>query len=98
MRSLPSLSFCSSRAIAKVVKNYKKQKKIETESELALTLYQAELNSTKTYELNPKRIVPIRYEEEMSDSLASVVGGETAETIDWTQALERLAKEKDNEY
>lgn len=86
------------RAIAKVVKNYKKQKKIETESELALTLYQAELNSTKTYELNPKRIVPIRYEEEMSDSLASVVGGETAETIDWTQALERLAKEKDNEY
>lgn len=84
------------RAIAKVVKNYKKQKNIETESALALTLYQAEQNAGKTYELNPKRIVPIRYEEEQADILASVVGGEaTAETIDWTQALERLAKEKE---
>lgn len=83
------------RAVAKVIKNYKKQKNIETESALALTLYQAEINASKTYDINPKRIVPIRYEEEQADILASVVGGETAETIDWTQALERLAKEKE---
>lgn len=83
------------RAVAKVIKNYKKQKNIETESALALTLYQAEINASKTYDINPKRIVPIRYEEEQADILASAVGGETAETIDWTQALERLAKEKE---
>lgn len=83
------------RAAVKAVKGYKKQKDIQTDSELELALWRAEQDMQNEYEIAPNVIVPIRYQEENAyDEYAAVVGGE--DMIDWTEALGRLKAEKEN--
>ena len=82
------------RAAAKAVTGYKKQKAVQTESELELMLWQAEQNAGIEYELAPDIIRPIRYQEEsIHDDYAEAVGG--AEPIDWGAAVERLRAVKE---
>lgn len=82
------------RAAAKAVTGYKKQKAVQTESELELMLWQAEQNAGIEYELAPDIIRPIRYQEEsIHDEYAEAVGG--AEPIDWGAAVERLRAVKE---
>ena len=83
------------RAAVKAVKGYRKQKDIQTDSELELALWRAEQDMQNEYEIAPNVIVPIRYQEENAyDEYAAVVGGE--DMIDWTEALGRLKAEKEN--
>lgn len=83
----------ANRAIAKVVKGYKKQKDVHTDAELELMLWRAEQERENNYELNPDVIIPMRYQEEViSDRYAEAVG--TSEPIDWAKAVERLKAAK----
>lgn len=83
------------RQLEKVVKAYKKDKGIKTEDALALILAEAERNLAAGEHLEPKIITPIRMLEEDATGreMDIAVGGD--EPIDWTEALERLRKEKD---
>lgn len=83
----------ANRAIAKVVKGYKKQKDVHTDAELELMIWRAEQERENNYELNPDVIIPMRYQEEViSDRYAEAVG--TSEPIDWAKAVERLKAAK----
>ncbi len=82
------------RAATKAVKGYKKQKGVQTDTELELMLWQAEQNATTEYELNPKVIRPFGYQEEaLEDEYATAVGAD--EPIDWAAAVERLKAAKE---
>ncbi|MFG6326847.1 MAG: Mu transposase C-terminal domain-containing protein [Lachnospiraceae bacterium] len=81
------------RAAAKAVKGYKKQKDIQTDTELELMLWQAEQNAGINYELNPQVVVPIRYQEPAQEDMLLAAGGGEAEVVDWTEGLARLSAE-----
>lgn len=81
------------RAAAKAVKGYKKQKDIQTDTELELMLWQAEQNAGINYELNPQVVVPIRYQEKAHEDMLLATGGGEAEVVDWTEGLARLSAE-----
>lgn len=81
------------RAAAKAVKGYKKQKDIQTDTELELMLWQAEQNAGINYELTPQVVVPIRYQEPEHEDMLLAAGGGEAEVVDWTEGLARLSAE-----
>lgn len=82
------------RAAVKAVKGYKKQKNIQNDTELELTLWQAEQNASVEYELNPQVVVPIRYLEESAESIDTMAVGDI-DVVDWSAALERFRQEKE---
>ncbi len=79
------------RSFEKMVKAYKKNKGIETDSELTLIMEEASRKMALGENLDPKVIVPIRSNEQ--PALAEAVG--SSEKIDYTEALERLRKAKE---
>ncbi len=79
------------RGFEKMVKAYKKNSGIETDSELTLIMEEAARKMALGEELDPKVIVPIRSSEQ--PALAEAVGN--SEKIDYTEALERLRKVKE---
>lgn len=76
----------------KMVKAYKKNKGIETDSELTLIMEEAARKMALGEKIDPKVIVPIRSSEQ--PMLAEAVGN--SEKIDYTEALERLQKVKES--
>lgn len=79
------------RGFEKMVKAYKKNKGIETDSELTLIMEEAARKMALGENLDPKVIVPIRSSEQ--PALAEAVGN--SERIDYTEALERLRMAKE---
>lgn len=79
------------RSFEKMVKAYKKNSGIETDSELTLIMEEAARKMALGEELDPKVIVPIRSSEQ--PALAEAVGN--SEKIDYTEALERMRKAKE---
>lgn len=84
-----------SRTLGRAVKAFKKQKGIEADNELELIMREAEANMAAGEQLNPKIITPIRAIDDNNGTgvLAQAAGG-TAEPIDWSAALERMEKIK----
>lgn len=81
------------RELEKTVKAYMKKKGIEAEDALALILEEAAVRMEEKQELNPKIVIPVRYQEEkQDDAYAEAVG---SEPIDWTAALERFREVKE---
>ncbi len=79
------------RSFEKMVKAYKKNKGIETDSELELIMEEAARKMALGETLDPKVIVPIRSSGQAE--LAEAAGN--SEKIDYTEALERLRKVKE---
>ncbi len=79
------------RSFEKMVKAYKKNSGIETDSELTLIMEEAARKMALGEDIDPKVIVPIRSSEQ--PALAEAVGN--SERIDYTEALERLRKAKE---
>lgn len=82
------------RSFNKMVRAYKKNKGIETDSELTLIMEDAARKIALGKELDPKIIIPIRSRDGI-EKMSAVAMGENEE-IDYTEALKRLemAKEK----
>lgn len=79
------------REFERMVKNWKKQKQVEAEDALELTMWQAEQNLAAGEQLNPSIITPIRYQEKhWMEELEAAVGNESAEMIDYTRMLEKM--------
>lgn len=81
------------RTLEKAVKGYKKQKGIEADDALELILREAEGRMAAGERLDPKIITPIRAIDDETDTVARAAG---AEPIDWSAALERLERVKEN--
>lgn len=81
------------RSFEKMVKAYKKNKGIETDSELELIMEEAARKMALGEEINPKVIIPIRSQETTNKMPAAI--GEN-EQIDYTQAIERMRKAKED--
>lgn len=81
--------------LERVIAAYKKDNDLQGEDALALVLAEAERNLETPELLNPKVITPIRKidETEQDESLAMAAG---MEPLDWTDAIERLRKEKED--
>lgn len=79
------------RSFEKMVKAYKKNSGIETDSELTLIMEEAARKMALGEDIDPKVIVPIRSSEQ--PALAEAVGN--SEKIDYTEALERMRKAKE---
>lgn len=79
------------REFERMVKNWKKQKQVEAEDALELTMWQAEQNLAAGEQLNPSIITPIRYQEKhWMEELETAAGNESAEMIDYTRMLEKM--------
>lgn len=83
------------RTLEKAVRGYKKQKGIEADDALELIMREAEARMSAGEKLDPKIITPIRAIDD-TESLAMAVGS-YADPIDWTEALERMAKSKEKQ-
>lgn len=83
------------RRLEKAVKAYKKDKGVKAEDALALILAEAERNMAAGEHLDPKVIIPIRMPDEDAAGRAMDIAAGGDEPIDWTEALERLQKDKD---
>ncbi len=81
------------RTLEKAVKGYKKQKAIEADDALELILREAEERMAAGERIDPKIITPIRAINDEADIMARAAG---AEPIDWSAALERLERVKEN--
>lgn len=81
------------RTLERTVKGYKKQKGIEADDALELILREAEGRMAAGGRLDPKIITPIRAIDDETDTMARAAG---AEPIDWSAALERLERVKEN--
>lgn len=83
------------RKLEKYVASYKKKRELEIEDALTLKLAAAERNQKIPEMLDPKIITPIRKidETEHDRELAMAAG---MEPLDWTDAIERLRKEKED--
>ena len=83
------------RKLEKQVKAYKKLKGIKAENELSLMMDKAAAQMEEPETVNPDLIRPLFGAEETAkeDIYGKVVGGD--EPIDWTAALERLRKVKE---
>lgn len=75
------------REFERMVKNYKKQKEVEAEDALSLTMWQAEQN-IGSYQLpQPKVLTPVRFAEQVPELQEAVGSGET---IDYSQFIEKM--------
>lgn len=84
------------RKLEKQVKAYKKLKGIEAEEELSLMMDKAAAQMKDEVKIDPKVIRPIRsMEESAEEGIYSKVSGGNDQPIDWTAALERLRKAKE---
>lgn len=84
------------RKLEKQVKAYKKLKGIQAEEELSLIMDKAAAQMKDEVKIDPKVIRPIRSTEESADEgIYSKVVGSNDQPIDWTAALERLRKAKE---
>ena len=82
--------------LEKQVKAYKKLKGIQAEEELSLIMDKAAAQMKDEVKIDPKVIRPIRSTEESADEgIYSKVVGSNDQPIDWTAALERLRKAKE---
>ncbi|MCM1234871.1 MAG: Mu transposase C-terminal domain-containing protein [Ruminococcus flavefaciens] len=81
------------RTLERAVKGYKRQKAIEADDALELILREAEGRMAAGERLDPKIITPIRAIDDDTDIMTRAVG---AEPIDWSAALERLEKVKED--
>ena len=81
------------RKLEKYVKSYKKLMNIEAEEALSLAMDAAASRMQEEVVIDPKVIRPIRYSEEKADIYVMASGSE--EPIDWTAALERLRRAKE---
>ena len=81
------------RSLEKMVKEYKKNKGIQTDSELGLIMEEAARKMALGENLDPKVIVPIRSQETQVNMPAAI--GQT-EQIDYTDAIERMRKAKED--
>ena len=88
----------ASRTLIKTVKAYKKNKDIQNDSALSLILEEAARKMEESpLVLDPKKIIPIRaINEEKPEMMAVAAGDGTMEEIDWSAAIERLRKAKEN--
>lgn len=77
------------RSFEKMVRSYKKNKGIETDSELELIMEEAARKMALGEVIAPKVIVPIRSQETPAQ-MPAVIGG--SGQIDYTQAIERMRK------
>lgn len=80
------------RGFEKMVRAYKKNKGIETDSELTLIMEEAARRMALGEEPDPKVIVPIRSGGQPAAGQAAVGA---AERIDYTEAIERMRKAKE---
>ena len=80
------------RSFEKMVRAYKKNKGIETDSELELIMTEAARKMALGEQLDPKVIIPIRSTDAMEPT-AMAIGGN--EQIDYTQAIERMRRAKE---
>ena len=84
------------RKLEKQVKAYKKLKGIEAEEELSLMMDKAAAQRKDNVKIDPKVIRPIRSTEESAEEgIYSKVAGGNDQPIDWSAALERLRKAKE---
>ncbi len=83
------------RTLERTVRGYKKKKGIEADDALALIMREAEERMSAGEKLDPKVIVPIRAVDDDTEAVAVAVGS-YAEPIDWTAALERMEKGREN--
>lgn len=82
------------RTLEKAVRGYKKQKEVEADDALELIMREAEAHMSDSGRLDPKIIIPIRAIDDDTEVAAAAVGG--SDPIDWTAALERMAKAREN--
>ena len=80
------------RSFEKMVRAYKKNKGIETDSELELIMTEAARKMALGEQLDPKVIIPIRSTDAMEPT-AMAIGGN--DQIDYTQAIERMRRAKE---
>lgn len=84
------------RKLEKQVKAYKKLKGIQAEDELSLMMDKAAAQMKDDVKIDPKVIRPIRSTEESAEEgIYSKVAGGNDQPIDWSAALERLRKAKE---
>lgn len=84
------------RKLEKQVKAYKKLKGVQAEDELSLMMDKAAAQMKDEVKIDPKIIRPIRSEEESAEEgIYSKVAGGNDQPIDWSAALERLRKAKE---
>ncbi|MGL4791968.1 MAG: Mu transposase C-terminal domain-containing protein, partial [Anaerotignaceae bacterium] len=81
------------RKAVKAVSAYKKSKGIEAEDALKLIIEEAERNAGNIYQINPQVIRPVYGASEEVDLLK--VAGDYDEPIDWSKAVERLKRAKE---
>ena len=84
------------RKLEKQVKAYKKLKGIQAEEELSLIMDKAAAQMKDEVKVDPKVIRPIRsIDESVEEGIYSKVAGSNDQPIDWSAALERLRKAKE---
>lgn len=83
------------RTLERTVRGYKKQKGIEADDALELVMREAERRMAEGERLDPGVITPIRAIDEEAETAAMAVGS-GVEPIDWTAALERMERLKEN--
>lgn len=86
------------RKAVKAVKAYKKSKDIEAEEALKLVIDEAERSMGNTYDINPQIIRPIYGANETFESSQGIYPkavGDYEEPIDWSKAVERLKKARE---
>lgn len=81
------------RTLERAVKGYKKKKGIEADDALELVLREAEERIAAGERLDPKIITPIRAVNDDTVVMARAAG---AEPVDWSAALERMERVKEN--
>ena len=75
-----------------MVRAYKKNKGIETDSELELIMTEAARKMALGEQLDPKVIIPI-WSTDAMEPTAMAIGGN--DQIDYTQAIERMRRAKE---
>lgn len=83
------------RTLERTVRGYKKQKGIEADDALELIMREAEERMATGERLDPKTITLIRAADDETQVIPAAVGS-NAEPIDWTAALERMERNKEN--
>lgn len=83
--------------LERVIAAYKKDNDLQGEDALALVLAEAERNLETPELLNPKVITPIRkIDETKQDRDPAMAMAAGMEPLDWTDAIERLRKERED--
>ena len=82
------------RTLEKMVKKYKKEKGIQADDELQLILEAAAENLDYGYELDPKVIIPIRFDDTVGSDQTKAVGGEEITVEEWNRGINNIKKFK----